>query len=152
MTFSLSCQYFFIFYGNVLLCEKISDNLICLSILPFTEVCMSDIASFIDDIHRWPILVIICTPSRKSIIECYWIGDSCFFHRSEDILVLLLIGELGCMYTNYDKSLISVFLVECFDVWYSCLTIATTKCPEFDNHDLTTESCEREWIRVDPIR
>jgi hypothetical protein len=66
---------------------------------------MSHFTGLIDDIHRWPVLIRVGIPGREIIIECDGIGDPCFLHRSEDIRVFLLIGELWSMDSDDRESL-----------------------------------------------
>ncbi len=116
-----------------------------LLIVSFTEVHMSNLSIFIYEVESWPILVLIRSPGREIIIERNWVGDSCFFHSREDILIFLLIGKLWRV-DSYDyKASILILLIESLDIGCRRLTVRASECPEVDEYYLPSKRCEGKW-------
>ena len=112
---------------------------------------MSDFSRLVDEVERWPIVIIVAIPESEVIIEDDRIVDSIFLDRGIDTRSYLLIGELWSMYTDDDESLISIFAIPGCDVWESSLTVDTAKRPEVDKYDLATQRLHRERRGVDPL-
>lgn len=132
-------------HGSRLLREESCDDIISLTILPFTKVGMSDIACLVYHIECWPVLVLIGRPRSESIIESNRIGYAIFRDFGSDIGYFLFIGELWSMDSDDDESSLSILLIECLEMRYSSLTVDTAKCPEIYYYDLAsqTRECER---------
>lgn len=112
------------------LTEEKCYNIIMSLIVTFSEVSMSHISNFIDEIKCWPILILIGFPCSKIIIECYRIGNAKFFYFIFDAFEFSLECKFRCMNTDDDQSLIFIFLIKSLHMRNGSLTIDTTKCPE----------------------
>ena len=100
---------------------------------------MSDFSRSVDEVFRWPILIIIGIPEREIIIEDDWICYTRIFDCLFDIRSFFLEGELWSMHSDDDESLISVLFVPSSEIWKSTLTVDTRVCPEVDDHDFSLE-------------
>ena len=86
---------------------------------------MSNFSFSIDEVFGWPISVVIEIPENEVIIQNDWIGDVasyyCFFY----IIFYFFKSEFRSMYTDDDKSLVSILRIPSSEIWEGSLTVDT---------------------------
>lgn len=105
----------------------------------------------IDKIFGRPISIRVQIPESEIIVENHWIGDSSICDRFFYIVTKFLECKFRSMHTDYNKSLIPIFLVPCGEIWEGSLTIDTRIRPKIDDDNFSLETCHRERIGIDPV-
>ena len=105
-----------------------------------------------DEAESRPILIHIRSLSRDVLIEGDRIVYSVFFHCCPHILMVLLIDKLRSMQTEYNQSLIPVFIVLSIHIRSGTLTVDTAQYLDLGQYCLTLEFCECERIWIDLAR
>lgn len=131
--------------------EELLYDFFTLCVRSFTKVSMSYFPFFIDKVLRRPVVIVICGPKSKIIIENNWIGYICVFARFLDIFSLFFKRKFRRMHSDDYKSLVAIFFIPFYEIWESSLAIYTWICPKIDNHDFSAKILHHKWMRIDPL-
>ena len=107
---------------------------------------ISDIPLLIYQIKSWPISILIGSPGSEVIILCYRKRESVFIYSFLYVFYLAFVGKLRSMQSHNSKSLIFIFLIECFCLIKSPDTVDTSKCPKLYSYNLSSEFLERSYF------
>ena len=77
----------------------------------FTDMDITQVSIFIDQIQRGPVTIFIGLPCCAVVILCNCVLDSIFCNGGLQVGYIFLKGKFGIMVADDDKSLIAVFFV-----------------------------------------
>ncbi len=130
--------------------EKVLNNLFCLFIPSFSKMKMSKLSLLVYKIFGWPVSIIVSSPECEIIIEYNWVFNPGFFHCFFYICFLAFKCKFWCMCPDNNKSLISIFFIERYQIWQGSLTINTRVCPKIDNYYLSFQRLLCQWFTINP--
>src|SRR5260221_10800987 len=106
----------------------------------------------IGDVHSRPVVVVEGSPYSVIAIDSDRISHVHLFRCPLDIVDVFLEWKFRRVCTNYNQSLIAVFVGPCSHIRKSAQPVDTRVRPEIDEYDFSAQARGCEWRRVEPLR
>src|SRR6478752_7847387 len=119
-------------------------------VLALAEVMIPNLPLNVEEIERWPIVVVEASPYRVLVIDRNRILDPHVIHGLTYVLDVVLEWEFGRMHANHYQALVTVFLRPCANIGQRAEPVDTGIRPEINKDDLPTQVSRRQWFRVEP--
>src|SRR5690606_19504062 len=124
--------------------QQLLNRLLGSAIIAFSEMMMANLAFGINQIVSGPIAVFEGTPDPVIVVDCNRIADLEVNDSLSDIVDLLFERKFRGVHTDYDQSLILVFLRPGANVGQSADAIDAGLGPEIHQYDLAAQLFIRE--------
>ena len=112
---------------------------------------MSNAPLRIDEIQRWPVVVLEGSPYRMLIVHRDRVIDPHLLHGPANVVDVLLERELRRMDADHHQSLILVFLGPRADIGSCPQPVDAGVGPEIDEDDFSAQSRRRQGRRIQPL-
>src|SRR5215218_3510276 len=94
----------------------------------------------IDEIQRWPISILECSPYVMFIVDCDRVSDPHLCHGPANVIYAFLKGKLWCMDAYHDEAFVLVLLGPGADIAKRSQPVDASVGPEIDEDDFSAQS------------
>ena len=135
--------------GPILLQEFLNYTL-RVAVSALSEMLVADLPFCVEDVERWPVLIVKVLPYPVIAVHYDWIGNAQVFQGCIYIRLLLLEGELGGVHADHDQSRLLIFRRPTLYVRQGSQTIDARISPEIDQHNLSAQGLTAYRGGVEP--
>src|SRR5262249_17026662 len=104
----------------------------------------------VDEVVCWPVLIGEGAPDCIVVVYRNRVSDAQVVHRTANVVDILLEREFRRVHTNYDQSVVPIFVRPCAQVRKGPQAIDAGVGPEIDQHYFAAQALTRQWGAIEP--